>query len=512
MHPRLHAIATPNKPALIDAETGETITFGQLEARANRAAHALRGLDLHAGDAVVLCCDNRPEFVDIYWAAQRSGLVLVPISTRLKASEIAHIVNDSRSKAILVSEALSEVALDLVARRSEMPRLDTVVGIGAIGELSDWATLCDREPETPIADESIGSRMAYSSGTTGRPKGIRYPALSGSPVQELQGTTFLSSSYGLNDTTVYLCPAPLYHASPLGFTVAVQALGGTSVVMRKFDAAAVLAAVCRWRVTAVQMVPTMFIRMLKLPTDVRTRYDLSSLKVVVHAAAPCPVPVKRAIIDWLGPIVEEFYAGSEGNGHVTITSTEWMRKPGSVGRAVVGKIHICDDDGRELATGETGTIYFSGGRSFEYHNDPDKTAASRNPLHPGWSTMGDVGHIDQDGYLFLSDRKDFMIIAGGVNIYPQEVENLLITHPAVADVAVIGVPDADFGEAVKAVVQPIAWSQATEGLARELIAFCRSNLSDVKCPRSVDFDRALPRSDTGKLFKKEVRARYWPAA
>ena len=509
MHPRLHAIATPDKPALIDPASGETIPFGRLEARANSAAHALRTLGLQAGDPVVLCCDNRPEFLDIYWAAQRAGLILVPISTRLKASEIVHIVNDSAAKAILVSDALSEVAHDLVALWAETPHLHTIVGIGTVGELPEWNTLCEREPDTPIADESIGGRMAYSSGTTGRPKGIRYPALSGSPVQELPGT-FLSRSYGLDETTVYLCPAPLYHASPLGFTVAVQAVGGTSVVMRKFDAEAFLAAAERWRVTAVQMVPTMFIRLLKLPPEVRARYDLSSLKVVVHAAAPCPVPVKRAMIEWLGPIVQEFYAGSEGNGHVTITSAEWLRKPGSVGRAVVGKIHICDDEGLELPTGETGTIYFSGGRAFEYHNDVSKTAASRNPLHPDWSTMGDVGHLDRDGYLFLSDRKDFMIISGGVNIYPQEVENLLIAHPAVADVAVFGVPNADFGEEVKAVVQPSDWSQVTDELASELIAFCQANLSDVKCPRSVDFDPALPRTDTGKLFKREVRARYWP--
>jgi acyl-CoA synthetase (AMP-forming)/AMP-acid ligase II len=289
----------------------------------------------------------------------------------------------------------------------------------------------------------------------------------------------------------------------------MQSIGGTAVVMDKFDPEAFLAAIERHKVTATMVVPTMFIRLLGLPEGVRNRYDLSTLKTVIHAAAPCPVPVKHAMIAWLGPVIEEFYAGSEGNGHVMISSAEWLARPGSVGRAVVGQLHICDDDGNELPVGKTGTIYFGGGRPINYHNDPAKSASACNPLHPDWTTMGDVGHVDSEGYLFLSDRKDFMIISGGVNIYPQEVENLLITHPRVADAAVFGVPNTAFGEEVKAVVQLKDWSAASDGLAAELITYCKERLADVKCPRSVDFERELPRAETGKLYKKELKARYW---
>jgi len=286
----------------------------------------------------------------------------------------------------------------------------------------------------------------------------------------------------------------------------------SAVVMPHFDPEQVLQAIERWRVTAVQMVPTMFVRLLKLPPDVRRKYDLSSLRIVIHAAAPCPIPIKHAMIEWFGPIIEEFYSGTEGNGHVTISSGEWLERPGSVGRAVIGQIHICDDDGEEVAVGEPGTVYFGGGRAFSYHNAPDKTLAAQNPKHPDWTTMGDVGRVDQEGYLYLADRKDFMIISGGVNIYPQEVENLLITHPKVADAAVFGAPNADFGEEVKAVVQPADWNDATDAFAQELIAWCRERLADIKCPRSVDFERALPRAETGKLYKKELKARYWAPA
>ena len=432
--------------------------------------------------------------------------------TRLKAAEIAYIINDSEARALLISSTLAETARDVAALADETPGLAVIVAIGPIEAFPEWSALAAAEPETPIADERVGARMAYSSGTTGRPKGIRYPAADGPPVQESPAARAFARLYRLDNNTIYLSPAPLYHASPIGFVTAVQCLGGTAVMMGKFDAEGFLAAVDRWRVTTAQVVPTMFIRMLRLPEEIRARYDLSSLRLVIHAAAPCPIPVKRAMIDWLGPIIEEFYAGSEGNGHVTITSEEWLRKPGSVGRAVIGQLHICDDDGHELPTGKTGAIFFGGGRSFAYHNDDAKTASSRNPLHPDWSTMGDVGRVDEEGYLFLSDRKDFMIISGGVNIYPQEVENLLATHPAVADAAVFGVPNAEFGEEVKAVVQPLDWAQANEPLAQELLAFCRANLADIKCPRTIDFDPALPRAETGKLYKKEIKARYWPSA
>lgn len=512
MHPRIHAESQPEKIALVMARTGESLTYGELERRANQAAHALRKLGLKTGDTMAIACDNRLEFFDIYWAAQRAGIILVLLSARLKLDEIAYIVNDSGARALLVSDAMADTARAVAASRDKVPGLMQLLPIGPVDDLTDWICLCGAQSTDPIADEHIGGRMVYSSGTTGRPKGIRFASASGTPVQPNPAAVLFNRLYGLDGETIYLSPAPLYHSAPMGMTAGIQSVGGTAIVMDKFAPEAFLQAIERWKVTALMAVPTMFIRLLALPPEVRARYDLSSLRTVIHAAAPCPPPVKRAMIDWLGPIVEEFYAGSEGNGHVTISSAEWLARPGSVGRAVVGEIHICGDDGSELPIGETGTIYFGGGRAVTYHNDPAKTVSAHNPLHPDWSTMGDVGRVDADGYLFLSDRKDFMIISGGVNVYPQEVEDLLITHPDVADAAVFGVPHPDFGEEVKAVIQPQDWNAAGDALAADLIAWCRDRLADIKCPRSVDFERQLPRAETGKLYKKELKARYWQDA
>jgi len=510
MHPRVHAQTSPGKPALIFSASDASVDYAQLEARANQGAHALRALGLKSGDAVAIACDNRPEFFDIYWAAQRAGLVLVLLSARLKTDEIAYIVNDSGAKGVLISDRMAGTLSDVVANRGAMPELVGIIAIGVVDDLPDWNALLSGQPETPIADEQIGGRMVYSSGTTGRPKGLKFASATGSPVQANPTALMFGRHYNFDEDTVYLSPAPLYHSAPMGMTSAMQSIGATAVVMDKFDPEEFLKTIDRYKVTATMVVPTMFIRLLGLPEDVRTRYDLSSLKTVIHAAAPCPVPVKHAMIGWLGPIIEEFYAGSEGNGHVMISSAEWLARPGSVGRAVFGELHICDDDGNELPAGETGTIYFGGGRPISYHNDPEKSASAGNPKHPEWTTMGDVGHVDSEGYLFLSDRKDFMIISGGVNIYPQEVENLLITHPAVADAAVFGVPNAAFGEEVKAVVQLKNGRDANAALAADLIAWCRERLADIKCPRSIDFERELPRAETGKLYKKELKARYWP--
>lgn len=512
MHPRLHAETHADKPSLIMPATGDTITYGELETRANRGAHALRTLGLQNGDAVAIACDNRPEFFDIYWAAQRSGLILVLLSARLKTDEIAYIVGDSGAKVVLISDKMASTARDCVANKAAMPGVSQFVTIGTVDDLPEWNALCAAQPATPIADEEIGGRMVYSSGTTGKPKGLKFASATGSPIQPNPGAALFERFYGLGQDCTYLSPAPLYHAAPMGMTAGIQAVGGTAVVMDKFDPEAFLAAIERYKITAVMVVPTMFIRLLALPDDVRSRYDLSSLEMVIHAAAPCPIPVKQAMIDWWGPIIEEFYSGSEGIGHCTLNSAEWLAHVGSVGRAVIGTVHICDDAGNELPVGETGTIFFSGTKPVSYHNDPVKTASARNPLQPDWSTMGDVGRLDEDGYLYLSDRKDFMIISGGVNIYPQEVENLLITHPAVADVAVFGVPNTDFGEEVKAVIQPKNWDGATPAMAAELIVWCKARLADVKCPRTVDFERELPRAETGKLYKKELKARYWPNA
>jgi long-chain acyl-CoA synthetase len=510
MHPRIFAEQTPDKPVLIMENTGEVITFAQLEARANRGAHAFRALGVGNGGTVSLICENRGEYFDIVWAAQRAGIMLVVLSSRLKADEIAYIVNDSGSTHLLIGEDLAEAAADLMADPSLIPDLQRMISVGPIPGLENWNDLTARQPETPIADEELGSRMAYSSGTTGRPKGVRIPSPGGSPIQENPGVLMFKAFYGISEKETYLSPAPLYHSAPLGFTTSVMAVGGTVVCMKRFTPERFLDAIERYKVTMTQCVPTMFIRLLRLPEEDRTRHNLSSLQKVIHAAAPCPVPVKRQMIEWLGPIIEEYYAGSEGNMFIRINSEEWLAHPGSVGRPSYGTLHICNDEGDELPVGETGTIYIEGGREFAYHNDDAKTASSRNPKNPSWTTLGDIGRLDEDGFLYLSDRKHFMIISGGVNIYPQEVEDLLITHPEITDVAVFGVPNEDFGEEVKAVVQPKDWARANADFEAELIEWCRERLADVKCPRSVDFEQEMPRAETGKLYKKELKARYWP--
>ncbi|HAH10781.1 MAG TPA: acyl-CoA synthetase, partial [Alphaproteobacteria bacterium] len=351
--------------------------------------------------------------------------------------------------------------------------------------------------------------MLYSSGTTGRPKGVRHP-LSGAPITEAGPLLLLVQHlFGISGNDIYLSPAPLYHAAPLRYVMAMHRLGGTTVIMEHFDAEQALSFIERYRVTASQWVPTMFVRMLKLPEAARLKYDLTSHRSAIHAAAPCPVEVKRQMIGWWGPIIHEYYAGTEGNGFCYVSSKDWLARPGTVGKALLGELHIVGEDGQEVPKGQEGMIYFGNGPAFEYHNDPKKTAETRNAQ--GWTTLGDIGRVDDEGFLFLTDRKAFMIISGGVNVYPQETENLLITHPKVADAAVIGVPNEDFGEEVKAVVQPIDWADAGPDLAQDLIAFCRQNLSPVKCPRTVDFERELPRQPTGKLYKRLIRDRYWGA-
>jgi fatty-acyl-CoA synthase len=351
--------------------------------------------------------------------------------------------------------------------------------------------------------------MLYSSGTTGRPKGIK-PKLPDAPFGQATAPLLLllQGVFGLTSESVYLCPAPLYHAAPLGWSTTVQRAGGTVVVMESFDALGALEAIERHRVTHAQFVPTHFVRMLKLDEDVRRGPDLSSLAVAVHAAAPCPVEVKRQMLDWWGPIVHEYYAGSEGNGFCYASPQDWLDHPGTVGKPIMGAVHVLDEDHHEVPVGETGQIWFESGVRFEYHNDPEKTRDMFD--ENGWSSLGDIGHVDADGFVYLSDRASHMIISGGVNIYPQEVENELALHPAVVDVAVIGVPNADFGEEVKAVVVAAPSAEAGDALAADLMAFCRSRLAGYKCPVSVDFVDSLPRLPTGKLLKRELRRQYWP--
>ena len=498
-HPRLHALAAPDRPAVIMTDGSPGLSYAQLEDRANRGARLIRSLGISTGQTIAYWLPNCPEVFEVYWAGQRAGLYVTPIATALTGAEADYIVENSGARLVVVSPEIAGLAA-----------LSRPAGV-AIMTLEEWRAALDAQPPGPIADEAPGFHMVYSSGTTGRPKGIRLPLPQGAVTDLHQLAAQIEGRYGLGPQDTYLSPAPLYHTAPLAYTTAAHRLGATVVVMPKFDPEEWLAAVERYRVTMTQMVPTMFVRLLKLPEEVRKARDLSSLRHVIHAAAPCPVPVKHAMIEWLGPILYEYYGGSEGNGSTGITSEEWLRKPGSVGKATWGTLHICDDAGNELPAGEQGIVYFEGGWDFQYLGDPDKTRDSRNPLHPTWSALGDIGYVDQDGYLFLTDRKSHMIISGGVNIYPQEVENLLITHPRVADAAVIGVPNPDFGEEVKAVVQPLDPADATADFAAELMAFCREHLSPVKCPRSVDFDPALPRLDNGKLYKRLIKDRYWPA-
>ena len=488
VHPRIFARTKPDHPATILVETGAAMSYAELEERANQGAQLFRALGLQSGDTIALYVTNGPEYLVLYWAGQRSGLHVVPIPTRLTAGEAAYIVEDSGATLLALSPGLPGSAG--LAAREGMPGLRHIYAVGGeVDDLPAWEEARSGMPADPIADEKAGTHMPYSSGTTGRPKGLRL-SLSGGPAEQpYPFAEGLAARWGIDQDSIYLSPAPLYHSAPLVWCCCVQRLGGTVLLMRRFDPEAFLAAIERYRVTVVQVVPTMFVRLLKLPTATRARYDLSSLRRVIHAAAPCPVPVKRQMIEWLGPIIDEYYGASEGHGATIITSAEWLAKPGSVGRVGAGSLHICDDAGHEVPVGLDGLVYFGGGPQIDYHRDPAKSAGTRNPLRPELSTVGDIGHVDSDGYLFLSDRKDFMIISGGVNVYPRETEDVLVLHPAVVDVAVFGIPDADLGEAVKAVVQPADWSAAGPALEAELIGWLRGRLSAVKCPRSIDFMR-----------------------
>ncbi|WP_321325343.1 acyl-CoA synthetase [uncultured Parasphingorhabdus sp.] len=502
MHPRVFANSHPENIAAIMGDGSGALTYRDLEYRANQGAHYFRSLGLQNRDAMALWMTNRTEFFEIYWAAQRSGLFIVPISTQFTIDDALYIINDSGAKLLICDPAVS--AADHILE-DEKESIADVIRLN----LGDWSKTIAKFPITPISDELAGVQMVYSSGTTGRPKGVRItlpdmPATAAVPRAEA-----LARQYGFDDKAVLLTPAPLYHAAPLIFSTMPQRAGSKIVLMPKFDAEQMLQWIEEYRVAFIQMVPTMFIRLLKLSEEARKQYDISSLKAVLHAAAPCPIEVKHAMLDWLGPIIYEYYAGSEGNGSTSIGPEEWLRKPGSVGKSDNGPIHICDESGHELPTGEAGLIYFEGGNEFAYYNDEKKTREARHPFHNGWTTMGDIGRVDEDSYLYLTDRKSFMIISGGVNIYPQEVENLLIQHPEVTDVAVIGIPHVEMGEEVKAVVQPVHWEAQGDELADRLISYCREKLSHFKCPKSIDFERQLPRHETGKLYKQEIRKKYW---
>jgi len=494
------------RPALILHPSGKRLSFAEMEASANRLAHHFREAGLHEGDSIAVVMENNEHIHTVMWAARRIGLYYAPINTHLTAAEAAYIVANSAARAVIGSRTTRPVCEDLGKHlRDGMPALRMIAG----DDLDGWQRYPEcvaNRPDTPVADEREGELLQYSSGTTGRPKGIVRELTHATPAQAPMLLAPLVDKLGITTESVYLSPAPLYHTAPAYWSMTAQSLGATTVVMEKFDPRGALEAVECYRVTHGQFVPAMFVRMLKQPEAVRNSYDLSSLQRAVHAAAPCPVEIKKAMIDWWGPIIDEFYASSEGAGTTFITAQEWLAHPGSVGRALTGVLHILDDNLQEAPPGQAGDIYCEGGLPFRYLGDDAKTAASRHPL--GWATVGDMGYLDDDGYLYLTDRRHHMIISGGVNIYPQEAEDLLITHPRVLDAAVFGIPDAEMGQSVKAVVQKGDPADATEEFAAELMKWLRDRLAHYKCPRSISFEPALPRSDAGKLYKQVLIDKY----
>lgn len=508
MYPGQTGKIRPNHPALIMAGSGETVTHAELDAQSNRIAQYLHAQGIREGGHVAVLMENVPQFFAVMWAALRSGLYITPVNRYLPPADVAYILEDSGAEAVITSPGKAETIQNL-GQMAPNCRLRLCLGGPADG-LIDLDRELPAMPAEPLANEPLGSFMFYSSGTTGRPKGIKRAA-AGVPASTRSPMIASIQAYGFTEDSVYLSPAPIYHAAPCAWSLCTQALGGTVVMMERFDEEAALRLIEQYKITHSQWVPTMFVRMLKLPEATRAKYDLSSHVTAVHAAAPCPVEVKRQMIGWWGPILLEYYGASEGNGRTSLDSHEWLRKPGSVGTAKSGVLHVCDDDGNELPAGETGLVYFEQPElPFVYHNDPEKTKAAQHPVHPNWTALGDVGYVDADGYLFLTDRKSFMIISGGVNIYPQAIEDALVLHPKVADAGVIGVPNEDFGEEVKAVVQLAAGIEPSEALAAELIVYCRDRLAHYMVPRSVDFWAELPRLPTGKLYKNEIRKVYWP--
>lgn len=496
-HISARAATTPDKPALVMHPSGERRTYAELDAASTRLARVLRERGLGPADHVAVLLENQVEFHEVVWAAQRIGCYVTPINWHLTAQEAGYIVADCDATALIATARLG----DIVAQMGQA--LDGVrTRISVDGDLAGFERYEDvvcHAAAAPLVDEREGGWMFYSSGTTGQPKGILPPLTEDDVGAPSFMTRLLKGLFAFTEGTVYLSPAPLYHAAPAGWTVGTQRLGGTAVVMERFEPVELLAAIEHHRITHVQLVPTHMIRLLKLPEAERRRYDLSSLEVVVHAAAPCPMEVKAAFLDWLGPIVHEFYSGSEGAGFCYIGPEDWLAHPGSVGRSMTGAIHVLDEHGKEVPVGEEGEVWFETSRTFEYHRDPEKTKTVWDPR--GWSWLGDVGRVDGDGYLYLTDRASNMIISGGVNIYPREVEDALVVHPAVADVAVIGTPDEEMGEHVTAFVM---LSEDREASGGELIDWCRARLSHFKCPTEVRFVADLPRLPTGKLLKRRL--------
>jgi fatty-acyl-CoA synthase len=483
------AAVDPAKPAIV-CNDGQQLTYGELADRAVRLAGALRAHGLREGGVVAILHENAPAYLEIAWACRLAALYLVTLNTNLGADEVGYILGDSGAQAIFASDALPVTA-----------QLD----LGTVERLDHAALLAEDTPFVRDTDLE-GDLLQYSSGTTGRPKGIKRPLGPAPKAASEDMKTFLLALIGATGESTYLCPAPLYHTAPFMWTMSMLRMGATVVLLKKFDPVAALQAIQDQRVTHGQFVPTMFTRMLKLPADQRLAYDVSSLQGVVHAAAPCPVQVKRDMLEWWGPIVAEYWSSSEGAGFTFVSAEEWLAHPGTVGKPLFGALHICDPVGNPLRIGEVGQIWAEG-IEFSYLNDPGKDASTTS--REGWRSVGDIGRFDDDGYLYLTDRANFMIITGGVNVYPQEAENRLIEHPRVLDAAVVGIPDDELGEIAVAVVQPVDPADTApdraDAFAAELHAWCEEAMARYKTPRRVQFTSQLPRSDTGKLYKRQVR-------
>lgn len=510
--PTSHAQKWPDRPAVIMGGSGQTLTFAELDERSKRLAQLFWAEGLRPGDHVAILMENNIRYIEVFWAAFRSGLYLTAVNRYLTASEAGYIIDDCDARVLVMSTYKSELATEIAPLTPKVRR--RLMVDGTVPGYDAYEDAIAAHPAEALAEEPLGRTMLYSSGSTGQPKGVWRP-LSGRTVQEGKAALVpvYEELYGMSPDTVYLSPAPIYHSAPLLFSTDAIALGATVVIMEKFDAEQALAMIEQYRVTHAQFVATMFTRMLKLPEAVREKYDLSSLEVVIHGAAPCPVPVKRAMIDWFGPIIYEYYAGTEDTGATVIDSHDWLAHPGSVGPAALGStIHICGPTGEDLPVGEVGRIYFETDEvvaGFQYYGEPDKTAGAHHPDHGNWTALGDLGRLDEDGYLYLADRESFMIISGGVNVYPQEIENALMLHPAVQDVAVFGVPNEDLGEEVKAIVQLDDPSRDPDATTADLLAHCAEHLARFKIPRTIEFLEDFPRSPTGKLYKAPLRDKYW---
>lgn len=515
MYPATYAKTHPGRAAFIMAGTGEKISYRELEERSNQLAHLLRKQGLKRSDHFSIFMENNNRYLECSAAGERTGLYYTCINHYLKGDELAYILNNSESRILIVSQGTLAVAHAALKNCSDIS-MCLVIGASAEDlpapnengtEFQVFEEAVSDYPITPIKDESSGGAMLYSSGTTGRPKGIMRPLPEVSPDKATDLYNFLIMLWQYREDMIYLSPAPLYHSAPQAAVNLTIRMGGTAIIMEHFDPESYLDYVAQYKATHTQLVPTMFSRMLKLPKERRERADLSSLEIAIHAAAPCPIKVKEDMIAWWGPIIHEYYGATEGLGFSALNSHEWLEHKGSVGKVIFGELSVLDEDGNVLPEGVPGELWFKAGSEFSYFNDPDKTKEVTS-ADGVMTTVGDVGYV-KDGYLYLTDRSTFMIISGGVNIYPQETEDLLIIHPKVADAAVFGVPNVDLGEEVKAVVQPLEGIAPSDELAQELMAFCIANLSRQKCPRSIDFEAQLPRLPTGKLYKRLLKDRYW---